>query len=681
MIFHKAAVFLLLPLRRYFIVSLGYPQCRVEIFRGVKYFDDVFASGWTVSQGSLLTDGKIGTLTIGSTYSSASTSKSWSFNTSQHQYAIIKCTELSGASWKFEAKLAGEVKSSKLFADAGTKTVDLQNDGVANPPYLGDIDEVVLTVGDRADDYAKFDYVKICEKTMLTPSDDLDVVELNVHLAVTEEVGSVNCLIQNYDAKYTDQISVGDLIEVALSRTGESFVKVFKGRIDAVAKRAEATLRGPQHYLRLRGRDLGAELFNRLVTKKYTNKEGSEIVKDVLASYTPLESVGVETTNSIYDEEEYENKSAWEIIKYIAETAKTTGNVIGFDFKCEEGNLKFFPRNKYASSVSLDGIIRLCEHETAIEQVRNKIYVFGAATKPYPLDRDAWTESLTPDDGAWSSGGTTGEVSLDDTEKTVGSYCIKHTTNTPDYYGRAIFTLNDGKEMNANLYPSISFQIKEESAFSGGLSLILEDVNGNWAAKEFNIANNKKWHFQSFMCGTKYAEEWQDIDIPNFDWKKIKKLIFDAHFSGTGTGSFWIDNLYFGRSRWSATAEDSTSQARYGLRELAIVDETLVSDDTCSKVAEAELNFRKDPAEFLRVTVIGDPRLVAGETIHVVSPNENIDADYRIQAVDHYLNAEGEFETSLTLIAEPPRLAEIISETRREIGVLTMGTAYGKLGR
>jgi len=662
-------------------VSLGYPQCRVDVFRGVKHFDDVFASGWTVSQGTLTTDGKIGTLTIGASYPSASIKKSWSFATTTHRYAIIKCTELTGVSWKFEAKLAGVTKSSKTFLDSGIKTVDLQNDGVETPPYLGDIDEIALIVNGVAGNTVKFDYVKICERTMLTPSDDLDVVELNLHLAVTEEVGSVNCLLQNFDAKYTDQITAGDLIEVAMSRTGESWAKVFKGRIDAVAKRAEASLRGPQHYLRLRGRDLGAELFNRLVTKKYVNKEGSEIVKDVLSNYTPLASVGVETTNSAYIEEEYENKPAWEIVKYVAETAKNISNVIGYDFKCEEGDLKFFPKSKYASAVSLDGIITLCEHESAIERVRNKVYVYGEASKPYPLDKDSWTESLTPSDGAWSSGTGTGSVSLDSTEKIVGNYCIKHATTTPDYYGRAVFALNAGKEINSNVYPSVNFQIKEESAFSGEVTLILEDINGNWAAKEYRIGNNKKWHFESFMCGQKHEDEWSGSNISNFNWEKIKKLLFDAHFSGTGTGAFWIDNLYFSHCRWSAMAEDSTSQSKYGVRELAVVDETLVSDDACAKVANAELKYREDPAESLRVTVLGDPRIVAGETIHVTSPNENIDADYRIQAVDHFMDDEGEFETSLTLIAEPPRIAEILSETRREVGVLMRGTAYRKLGR
>jgi len=653
-------------------MSMGYPQGRVDVFRGVKHFDDVFASGWTVSQGSLSTDGKIGTLTISALYNSASISKSWSFNTTTHRYAIIKCTELTGSSWKLEAKLAGNVKSSKTFADTGIKTVDLQNDGVGSPPYLGDIDEIVLTVNGSADQHVKFDYLKVCEKTMLTPSDDLDVVDLNVHLAVTEEVGSVNCLIQNYDAKYTDQINVGDLIEVAMSRTGQSFIKVFKGRINSVAKRAEATPRGPQHYLRLRGLDLGAELFNRLVTKEYENKEGSEVIKDVLTNYTSLESVGVEVTTSTYVNEEYENKPAWEIIKYIAETAKDAGGVIGYDFKCEEGDVKFFPRDKYAAVVSLDGITTLCEHETAIERVRNKIYVYGEASKPHPLDRDAWTESLTPADGAWSAWAT---LSLDSSDKMMGSYSIKTSGGTATVLD---FTLNAGKEVNCNLHPSLTFQLKPQTGYSY-FTIQLEDTAGMIVRRHLQIPDGK-WSLQSFPAGKRNSDQWEHsiFNSQPFDWENVKKLTFDI--STTVGVDFRVDNLFFNKSRWSGVEEDAVSQSKYGLRELAITDETLVSDDACFKVAAAELNYRKSPAEFLKVAVIGDPNIVAGETIHVVSSNENIDGDYRIQMVDHHMTDEGEVESLLTLIAEPPRLAEIISETRRELSVLTRGTAYRKLG-
>ena len=430
---------------------------------------------------------------------------------------------------------------------------------------------------------------------------------------------------------------------------------------------------GPQHYLRLRGLDLGAELFNRLVTREYENKEGAEIIKDVLANYTSLESVGVEVTTSTYVNEEYENKSAWEIIKYIAETAKDAGGVIGYDFKCEEGDIKFFPRDKYAGAVSLDGIITLCEHETAIERVRNKIYVYGEASKPRPLDRDTWTESLTPADGVWTSWST---LSLDSSDKVMGSYSIKTSGVTATVL---VFTLNAGKEVNCNLYPSLTFQLKPAFGYPY-FTIQLEDTAGMIVRRHLQIPDGE-WSLQSFPAGKRNSDQWEHsvFNTQPFDWENVKKLSF--YISTTVGVDFRVDNLFFNKSRWSDVEEDSVSQSKYGLRELAITDETLVSDDACSKVAAAELNYRKSPAEFLKVAVIGDPNIVAGETIHVVSSNENIDGDYRIQLVDHHMDDEGEFESLLTLIAEPPRLAEIISETRRELGVLTRGTAYRKLGR
>jgi len=385
-----------------------------------------------------------------------------------------------------------------------------------------------------------------------------------------------------------------------------------------------------------------------------------------------LESVGVEVTTSTYVNEEYENKPAWEIIKYIAETAKDAGSVIGYDFKCEEGDIKFFPRDKYATTVSLDGITTLCEHETAIERVRNKIYVYGEASKPHPLDRDAWTESLTPADGAWSAWTT---LSLDSSDKIMGSYSIKTSGGTATVLD---FTSNARKEVNCNLYPSLTFQLKPQTGYSY-FTIQLEDTAGIIVRRHLQIPDGK-WSLQSFPAGKRNSDQWEHsiFNSQPFDWENVKKLAFDI--STTVGVDFRVDNLFFNKSRWSGVEEDAVSQSKYGLRELAITDETLVSDDTCSKMAAAELNYRKSPAEFLKVAVIGDPNIVAGETIHVVSSNENIDGYYRIQMVDHHMNDEGEFESLLTLIAEPPRLAEIISETRRELSVLTRGTAYRKLG-
>jgi len=739
----------------------GYPYCKVEIFRGVKYWDDVFnPTKWTLGAegGSLSTDGKIGTLSIASLQTQASIKRGWSFSAGTYRYAVLKATELTGTKWRLEALLSGVVKAYKEFTDTGLKTVDLQNDGVATPPYTGNIDGIRLLVYGSGGNSVKFDYLKICEKTVLIPADGstiFDVIDATVYLAVTEEVGSLNLLLQNFAAAYTDKISVGDLIEIAMTRGSDPYYKVMKGRIESVTKIGEATIRGLQHYLRLKGRDLGAELFNRLVTKRYENKEGSVIVKDVLANFTDLESIGVEATYSTYVEEEYENKPAWEIIKYIAETAQNASGIIGYDFKCEEGDLKFYERGKYSSGVSLTDLITLIEFETAIERVRNRIYVYGEASKPYPLDRDAWTESLTPQiksdltaDAAsgqkivkvqdaskfsvgdkvlivdnngnedneveavntttneitmknnltrtytvaakafvnkcpgWLSGTGSGSISGDSVNKIVGSYSVKHNTGAADYYGCAWFDLHKDNAIDCNKYPSLTFQIMVESAFSGHISLALWDDADMKVYQEFHISGNK-WHLQTFPCGRKWSDQWTHslFNTQPFNWEKVKRILFYAHFPGTGTGNFWIDNLFFDKCRWSGTAQDVDSQAKYGIRELAITDENLVSDDACAKVAAAELKHRKDPAKYLRITILGDPRIKAGEMIYVVSENEAISDQYRIQAVEHWMNDEGEFESRLTLIAEPPRVATILAETREEMGTLMRGTAYRKLGK
>ena len=669
----------------------GYPYCKVEIFRGVKYLDDVFNPiKWTLGAegGTLSTDGKIGTLSIATGQTQASISRSWGFNTTTHRYAVVKVTELTGTKWRLEAQLGGVVKAYKEFTDTGLKTVDLQNDGVASPPYQGDIDKIVLVVYGATGNQVKFDYVKICEKTVLIPADGstiFDVIDATVYLAVTEEVGSFNLLLQNFAAAYTDQIGVGDLIEIAMTRGSDPYYKVMKGRIESITKIAEATIRGLQHYLRLKGRDLGAELFNRLVTKHYLNQEGSVIVKDVLANFTSLESIGVESTNSTYAEEDYENKPAWEIIKYIAETAQNSGGVIGYDFKCEEGDIKFYERGKYSSGVSLTDLITLVEFEKAIERIRNKILIYGEASKPHPLDRDAWTESVTPTDGSWSSGTGTGTISADSTKKIVGSYSIKLDVTEADYYGRAIFTLNAGKEVSgyySHEASALTFQISMADAYSGDVTIQLLDDAGMIVRRELKVSRRSEWNLLTLSCGRKYSDQWTHdlFNTQPFNWKKIKKIDITCHFPATGTGAFWIDNLFF-KKRWSAIGEGSTSQDKYGVRELAITDETLVSDDACTKLAEAELKYRKDPASYLRVTVLGDPRIKAGEMIYVVSENEAISDQYRIQSVEHWLNDEGEYESRLTLIAEPPRVATILAETREEMGTLMRGTAHRKLGR
>jgi hypothetical protein len=95
------------------------------------------------------------------------------------------------------------------------------------------------------------------------------------------------------------------------------------------------------------------------------------------------------------------------------------------------------------------------------------------------------------------------------------------------------------------------------------------------------------------------------------------------------------------------------------------VDEELHSDNECDLRAKALLAHLEEPAEFLtiRSTVIdyGTDPILAGDKIHIVLPNENIDSDFRIVSVEyHVLAAEQTLEITLELGREKPLLAEYL---------------------
>jgi hypothetical protein len=143
-------------------------------------------------------------------------------------------------------------------------------------------------------------------------------------------------------------------------------------------------------------------------------------------------------------------------------------------------------------------------------------------------------------------------------------------------------------------------------------------------------------------------------------------------FDGTGTGSFWVDGLFFGGRRYNATEEDAVSQNSYGLRELAEVDEELWSDDECTSRAKALLANLKQPAESLtiRTTVLdyGTSPILAGDTVHVTLPNENVNGDFRVASAEYNVDAKTQtLETTLELGREAPMLADYMFALRSKL--------------
>jgi hypothetical protein len=266
-------------------------------------------------------------------------------------------------------------------------------------------------------------------------------------------------------------------------------------------------------------------------------------------------------------------------------------------------------------------------------------------------------ERLTPADGAWTA--TSGNVSFDSAVKVKGSGSIKTYAQNLSY-GGCLFTLNAGKEVDAELYPVLNLWLSRESSFNGNVTLSLFDAADRIAGHEFTVGH-EKWFQTQVRVGTVNADLWQVES--GFDWTQVKKVRVVCWFDEVGTGSFWVDGLFFGGRRYSALQEDAGSQGSYGLRELVEVDEELWSDDECASRAKALLANLKNPAEqlTLRSTVVdyGNAPLLPGDKVHVALPNEGVDGDFRILSVEYNVDAKTQtLETLLELGREQPLLAD-----------------------
>jgi len=503
-----------------------------------------------------------------------------------------------------------------------------------------------------------------------------DVVELRVHLGCTDEVSSFECLLQNFDKKYSlggsFPVDVGVDGSISLGRGGNC---PMLATITVEETKAQSNSLG-ENYLRVLGRCWGERLFRRVIAKTYENQKGEAIVKDVVDSYVGLSHVRnsvelIEDTDTTYSKLDYENTPAFDVLRYIAKTADKAGT-IGFDFRvAPDGKFEFFPRNTKTSSVSLSERLEVSEYRKSIFRKRDKIVVFGAAEKKYPSNGDSWTETLDVNNDAtndWVSGTGTGSVSLDNATKVVGSYSIKHTTSTPDYYGRLRLIIPTSWQPDLNMYTTLQFQVRRESAFNGQATVSLGDNSGKWVFREFQVASDR-WYMQKFNVGKKYAGEWQGADAASFNWATVNEILWDMHFNGTGTGSFWIDNLFFNSARWNATFGS-------GSRELSETDEELHSDNECLLRAKALHEQLSSPSEYIRIVsdVIdyGNTPILAGDKIWVTLPNESVDGYYRVVTAEYRLTAETQtLETMLELGKEPPVLADYLYALRSKTGSLS----------
>ncbi|MFB3887961.1 MAG: hypothetical protein ACE14S_00595 [Candidatus Bathyarchaeia archaeon] len=491
-----------------------------------------------------------------------------------------------------------------------------------------------------------------------------DVVELKLHLGCSKEVSSYEVKLQNWDKKYspngTSPITVGMDGHIDAGRD-TNVPQLITCRVEGVNYQSTPT----ENYVTVTGRCWGEKLFRRVVTKTYTDMKGEAIVKDLLDYYAGLSHSRsgtelVEDTDTTFSKLEYSNSPLWDIIKYVAESSDKNG-VIGYDFRiAPDGKFEFFPKGTKTNPTSLAEKIEHSEYRRDISRVRNKIVIYGIADKSIPADKDAWTESLAPAGGAWQAGA--GTISLDQSWKQRGNASIKLYAQQ-NYQGSACFTLNGGSEVNCELYPTLDLLLYLEKTYDGTALIVLFDSASKNATKNLTIGPGE-WRLTEIGVGAANQSQWETVQA-GFDWTHVKQIGIVCNFAGVGTGNFWVDALYFGGRRYAAVRDDATSQSAFGLRELAETDEELWSDNECDLRAKALLAFLKEPAEYLTVTstVIdyANSPLLPGDRVHVELPNENVDADFRVESVEYQFIADTQtLLITLELGKEPPQLADYL---------------------
>jgi hypothetical protein len=206
--------------------------------------------------------------------------------------------------------------------------------------------------------------------------------------------------------------------------------------------------------------------------------------------------------------------------------------------------------------------------------------------------------------------------------------------------------------------------LQKDSAYNGSTSVTLTDSSNKTAWQWFSTGVNQ-WNAKEFKVGSKYADDW-NVES-GFDWIQVKKIRIDFWpSSGLATGYCRIDSLFFGGRRYSAVRQDPDSQTKYEVQEYSDTDEELYTDNECDLRAKAVLDFLKEYAESspIKSSVLdyGTTPILPADKIHVLLPNENVDANFRIQTgVEYTFDAEKDtLEVSFVVGREIQQLADYL---------------------
>lgn len=643
-------------------MSLAPAQCRVEIFRGPILFDDHFCRNWTKTSGGDSVFFSQGDIVIIDAASQA---------TCDIERTIPDTVVSAPLEWRVISRttvIAGGIFEIWVYNKTTSSWVRLKQVTVAG------LDQGTLQAISAGDTISKIrlrangqycsvsmDYFALTQHPLQVP----DLGDIVDEFTVTSQILNVGIngatvVIPNFSGAYNGLINLQDAILIWLARDtnllGLVTNKVFGGRIVSYTNRDE---KYGETYIVIECHGHAYELAvpPQLLQALYAGVNGRTIIEDAinLCNYIArhpnnenwFDAAGasgygntndwIASTHDIcYDEEK-----PLAVIQEILEKTKNPAAVQGFDaYETSAGCIVGHLRNSLDFTSPITSITpKSYQKKEDLHRVRNKIKVYGVKDHANPSDKDGWTDSTA----GWTIG--SGALYVNGVTKVIGSYSLSLQGDNCWMY--RTFTAISGGKMFESSYEFLIFWTGEDNGKEIEVRLFAPDSSNYFSRK---ISSVYKWTQQKWGLGPEYDLEWSKTGSPN--WNDIQG--FRIGVNGTSNVTLWLDGLHFYPNRYSYTAEDSESEAKYGTRLSKLeVDEALKTNAECQARAESILAVFKDPVITLSdIVVDGDNGYNPGDRQRVIVSNDGLDAYFRIIQVEHSVKGT-QWDTILTLSNEP----------------------------
>jgi hypothetical protein len=484
-----------------------------------------------------------------------------------------------------------------------------------------------------------------------------DIIECNTKDIWTSGVGTFNFTlpaIKDFTAVYND-IGNNYKVKIYFGYDG-SYTHLFSGKI------LPFTTTVADNALRVfEGKALGEILERRFkYNKRWQATEADDIAAEVASDLGLTSDLDTDTTSETIT---VRTESYFSLMQKISDYWISAGTKLQKDFGVDKNAVLQWHDRPIRTGINVEaltygtGTANCFDKYTLkydILPVKNKVTVYGAAKAPYPLNMDDWTDALT----SWTP--IAGTMALHSTTPKEGTYWIKctadNTSHIADFY-RVIprVYLRDINKLRfwhwlsptgtVDVSQVILYAPDASNAFTSRVGAISAATGMHW--NDLSLGESAEYDADENPTGI-----WERYGSSN--WMDINGVEFLFHENGGTPGvnmPCMVDKLFFYPERWSAVAEDITSQNSYGLREAEYTDESLLSEAECLTRAETLLYQLKDRLLRLDFTVPGNTNILVGDRAPFTLPPDGlvaVDFDY-VSVENHYLLTNG-YSTSVSAI-------------------------------